>query len=430
MLEALEAGGDGGVAVGPAVEPVEAGEDRRAPRAPAGGRGAGGSRRRSRPAPSPSSGRGAGGGRRCRSVPPSGVMAPRSISSVVVLPAPFGPSSATRSPARDGEVDAVDGAARRGTSSTRPRASSTVPLGHGRRAYGRQAPDAPVEFPAIGRCYRLGDPQIAPHRRARRRGRAGSRAIEPVITPSREALSPSTPCFRRDEGRTSWNRRSTARSWSRRTAPSSPAIVEAMGGKADVPGQEGRPRRPDPRSSPACPAPTAPPRRAGDAGQRRPTGRHRPVAARARRRAGCADGERRPISRPPRREPSRARRLPELEAAAPQERRRAGPRPAAGPAPGGPAATTTASPATAAAGAAVATATATAGPGGQGQGGRQGQQGGQGQQATRAATSGPAGGRSTASPSTSRACSTCATRATASCASTATCRRRTTCTSR
>ena len=43
-------------------------------------------------------------------LPSSGVMTPSSIISVVVLPAPLGPRSATRSPAPTVEVDAVDGA--------------------------------------------------------------------------------------------------------------------------------------------------------------------------------------------------------------------------------------------------------------------------------------------------------------------------------
>ena len=42
-------------------------------------------------------------------LPLSGVMTPSSISSVVVLPAPFGPSSATRSPGATCEVDPGDG---------------------------------------------------------------------------------------------------------------------------------------------------------------------------------------------------------------------------------------------------------------------------------------------------------------------------------
>ena len=41
-------------------------------------------------------------------VPASGRTAPRHMSSVVVFPAPLGPSRATRSPTADGEVDAVD----------------------------------------------------------------------------------------------------------------------------------------------------------------------------------------------------------------------------------------------------------------------------------------------------------------------------------
>ena len=42
--------------------------------------------------------------------PASGVITPSSIMSVVVLPAPFGPSNATRSPDGHVEVDMVDGA--------------------------------------------------------------------------------------------------------------------------------------------------------------------------------------------------------------------------------------------------------------------------------------------------------------------------------
>ena len=43
-------------------------------------------------------------------VPASGVSTPSSINSVVVLPAPFGPSSATRSPGATRHRHAVDGA--------------------------------------------------------------------------------------------------------------------------------------------------------------------------------------------------------------------------------------------------------------------------------------------------------------------------------
>ena len=41
--------------------------------------------------------------------PPSGLRRPSRISTVVVLPAPFGPSSPKTSPRGDVEVDAVDG---------------------------------------------------------------------------------------------------------------------------------------------------------------------------------------------------------------------------------------------------------------------------------------------------------------------------------
>ena len=79
-------------------------------------------------------------------VPPSGVTAPRSISSVVVLPAPLGPSRATRSPALDGEVDAVDGADRpeRLHAGRGPRAPAAARSRAAR--YGCAGPGPQVEF--------------------------------------------------------------------------------------------------------------------------------------------------------------------------------------------------------------------------------------------------------------------------------------------
>ena len=85
-------------------------------------------------------------------VPSSGVMAPRSISSVVVLPAPFGPRKPTRSPGATMTSTPLT-AWTSPKRFTRPRASSTDPTGgqsSGRPGRSRAIFRAGREWPGLG----------------------------------------------------------------------------------------------------------------------------------------------------------------------------------------------------------------------------------------------------------------------------------------
>ena len=137
-----------------------------------------------------------------RTSPPSGARRPSRISTVVVLPAPFGPSSPKISPRRDVEVDAVDGL------------DVAVALG--------QAADADDRFGRDGGAHRrmvpsLGRGPCASHRSGPgRSGRSPSRRTSRCRARSADPLAAGRP--RAPAHRCRGRRRSPPRGRRRRPA--------------------------------------------------------------------------------------------------------------------------------------------------------------------------------------------------------------------